>query len=314
MWRTRRRPCRRPFPRLRPRPRLRLRPRPRSASASERGAAVSSDSPLPVPTELAQAHPGGLTASQAASRAATTSWNAKAAEENLRGAAARLDESWAAFLPRLQLVGKYTRLSDFPSPAFFSAGSGNFVATNAPPGLIPPGGNASFASVPGNLRIPFFTLDNWLFQAGITVPISDYLLRIDQNYTSATRSQDAARWDVVTARAGSQSNGEGQYYTWLRARGTVIVAVQALNDQKTHLRDARNQFAVGNASKADVLSAETSVAAAELAHEQALEPCVPFGEAAPGRHPREGRRGRPAGRGPRHARGAARGQREAVYQ
>jgi outer membrane protein TolC len=47
------------------------------------------------------------------------------------------------------------------------------------------------------------------------------------------------------------------------------VAVLALDDQKTHYRDAQNQFAVGNASKADVLRAETSVASAELALEQA---------------------------------------------
>ena len=45
--------------------------------------------------------------------------------------------------------------------------------------------------------------------------------------------------------------------------------MQALNDQRTHLRDARNQFAVGNASKADVLRAETAVAGAELALERA---------------------------------------------
>jgi outer membrane protein TolC len=45
--------------------------------------------------------------------------------------------------------------------------------------------------------------------------------------------------------------------------------VQALNDQKTHLRDARNQFAAGNASKADVLRAETAMASAELALERA---------------------------------------------
>jgi outer membrane protein TolC len=111
-------------------------------------------------------------------------------------------------------------------------------------------------------------LNNWLLQAGVVVPISDYLFRIDQSYTSATRSQDAARWDVVTQRTTSAANGKAAYYTWLRSRGAVMVAVQALNDQRTHLRDARNQFAVGNASKADVLRAETAVSSAELALER----------------------------------------------
>jgi outer membrane protein TolC len=200
--------------------------------------------PVPVPTDLLQVQPGGITADQVGARAAATSWNAKAAEENLRGAAARVDEAWAGFLPRLTGAGKYTRVSDLtPAPLVFNGVSIPFPK--------------------------FFKLDNWLLQASITIPISDYLLRLDQSYTAATRSHDAARWDVATARATAFANGKTAYYTWLRARGAVVVAVQALNDQKNHLRDARNQFAVGNASKADVLRAETAVASAELAVEQA---------------------------------------------
>jgi outer membrane protein TolC len=201
-----------------------------------------------VPEDLLKLVPGGLTADQAGVRAGKTSWSAKASQETLRAAAATVDAAWASFLPRLSGVAKYTRLSNFTPPNFF------------PPGLFGPGMAPSFS---------FFVLDNWLLQATITVPISDYFLKIDQNYTAATRSQDAARWDVVTARTLSASNGRVAYYTWLNARGAVIVAIQALNDQKTHLRDARNQFAVGNASKADVLRAETAVASAELTLERA---------------------------------------------
>ncbi len=234
---------------------------PPSAPAAATGPATS-DAPLPIPADLLQAHPGGITASQAGDRAAATSYSAKASEENLKGAAARLDEAWAGFLPRLNLLGKYTRLSSFNAP---SLAAGNVVGTLAPPGLIAP--NTPLEAFP--LSFPFFVLDNWLFQAGIVVPISDYFLRLDQNYTSATHSQEAARWDVVSARANSLSNGAATYYTWMRARGGVIVAIQAMNDQRTHLRDARNQFAVGNASRADVLRAETAVASAELAVERA---------------------------------------------
>jgi outer membrane protein TolC len=211
-----------------------------------------------------QAQPGGITAEQAGARAGRTSWNAKASMESLRGAAARVDQAWAAFLPRLNGVAKYTRLSDFTPPPFASAPF-NFVATTAQVGAVNPPGFA----VPLQFSIPFFVLDNWLLQATITVPISDYFLRIDQVYTAATHSQEAARWDVLTARAASESNGRIAYYTWMNARGAVVVAVQALNDQKTHVRDARNGFAAGNASKADVLRAETAMASAELALERA---------------------------------------------
>ena len=215
--------------------------------------------------------PGGVTADQAGVRAAATSWNAKASLETLRGAAARVDEAWAGFLPRLSGVAKYTRLSNFSSPPFFSV-PGDLVggpAGPARPVTTADINNSGLVLVPVGVSVPFFEVDNWLLQGTITVPISDYFLSIDQKYTAATRSEDAARWDMMGARATALSNGKIEYYTWLRNRSAVIVAVQALNDQKTHLRDARNQFDVGNASKADVLRAETSVAAAELTLEQA---------------------------------------------
>jgi outer membrane protein TolC len=222
------------------------------------------------------AQPGGITAEQAGARAAQTSWAAKASMENLRGAAARVDAAWAAFLPRLSALGKYTRLSNFTPPTLFSTGGANLVGTTATGGaggVLAPAdiasGKAPLAAVPVNFSFPFFVLDNWLLQASLSIPISDYFLRINQTYSAATNSQDAARWDVVTTRAASEANGRIAYYAWLNARGAVVVAVQALNDQKTHVRDARNQFAAGNASKADVLRAETAMASAELALERA---------------------------------------------
>jgi outer membrane protein TolC len=211
--------------------------------------------PLPVPSDLTVAHPGGITSAQVGERAAATSWTAKASEETLRGAAALVDQALASFLPRLSGTAKYTRLSNFTPPS---------IALLTPAEAA----KAGFPALAQGFAFPL-VLDNYLLQASINVPISDYLVRLDQAYTAATASVDAARWDVVGARAISSANGRVAYYTWLRARGGVIVAVQALNDQKTHLRDARNQFTVGNASKADVLRAETAAAAAEYALEQA---------------------------------------------
>lgn len=227
--------------------------------------------PTPVPADLLKMEPGGLTADQAGTRAAQTSWSAKASMESLRAAAARVDGAWVTFLPRLNLLGKYTRLSNFNPPAlsFFPAGQ-SYDLVVAPNSTTPQANPRNTLAVPvGGFSFPFFVLDNWLLQATLTVPISDYFLRINQNYSAATNSQEAARWDVITTRAASEANGRLAYYAWLNARGAVIVAVEALNDQKTHVRDSRNQFAVGNASKADVLRAETAMASAELALERA---------------------------------------------
>ncbi|WP_394822771.1 TolC family protein [Pendulispora albinea] len=213
-----------------------------------------------IPVELTQTSPNGLTAEQVGQRAAATSYQAKASEEAVNSAAAKVDAAWAQFLPRLTGTARYTRLSDFTPPAFGSGGS--LVVTDAPPGTRNPqtvaGGGFSFPLV----------LNNYLLQANITIPISDYFLKINQQYSAATHAETAARFDVAAARAKSSADGRVTYYNWLRARNAVVVAVLALQDQKNHLTDASNQFTVGNASRADVLRAETNVAAAELQVEQ----------------------------------------------
>jgi outer membrane protein len=220
---------------------------------------------LRVPTELVQPQPNGLTSDTAGLRTATTSWNAKASEENLRSAEARVDAAWAAFLPRLSGRFEYERLSEFTPPVIqlvrlSPADETALASSGLPKSLV------SALTQPFGFPLVF---NNWTLQGTLTVPISDYFFSIGQRYSSATHSEDAARWNLIGARAVALTEGKTEYYTWLRNRAAVIVAVQTLNDQKAHLRDARNQFTVGNASKADVLRAETSVSQAELTLEEA---------------------------------------------
>ena len=207
--------------------------------------------------------PGGLSADAVAKRAAATSYQAQASAEALRGAAARVDAAWSAFLPRLSSVASYTRLSDLTPPSL-----GTIVSTTQP--CTDPQGCAVDPTtlVGRSLAFPVI-VDNWLLQATLTVPISDYFLRIDQNYTAATHARDAARFDVGAARTKSASDGKIAFYNYLRAKGSLIVAKLALDDQKTHLTDTKNLSEVGNATRVDVLRGETAVAAAELAIVQA---------------------------------------------
>jgi outer membrane protein TolC len=214
-------------------------------------------SAMPVPIELLAVTPGGLTSVEVGQRAAATSYSARANEAVLRGAAARVDEAWANFLPRLTGTASYTRLSGFTPP---SLGAGSLVGTSAPEGVIP-SGSALYST--GPLVFPL-VLNNYLLQATISVPISDYFLRLTTAYSAATHSEEAAKYDVGAARATSAADGRATFYAWLRARGAVVVAVQALNDQRDHVKLARNQFDVGQSSKADVLRAETNEASAEL--------------------------------------------------
>src|SRR5262249_21991443 len=142
----------------------------------------ASTSKVAVPTELLAVTPGGITADAVGARAATTSYSARAAEQTLQSAAARVDQAWSGFLPRLTGTARYTRVSAFPPPSFGPPGLG-LVVTPAPAGLVPADAPL-VSSGPGALDFPLI-LDNYLLQANITVPISDYFLRISQNYTAA---------------------------------------------------------------------------------------------------------------------------------
>ena len=205
--------------------------------------------------------PGGITADQVGSRAAQTSWQAKAAVATADAAHGRSEASYVSYFPRIGLTARYTRLSAFTPPS--AAGSGSVVATSSPPGTVNP--PTTFAA---DFSFPI-VLNNYLLQATIQVPISDVFLKIHESYRASLRQEDAARLDVITARAKSFSDGKSAYFTWLRSRGSEDVAEQTLAVAKAHLTDSKNQFNVGNSSKADVLRAETQVASAELGVERA---------------------------------------------
>ncbi|HSO36973.1 MAG TPA: hypothetical protein VLT33_30825, partial [Labilithrix sp.] len=114
---------------------------------------------------------GGLTAEQVGQRSQSTSYQAKAAEQNLAAAGARADQQWTNYLPRVGFTGRYTRLSNFTPPSV--TGGGSLVVTTADAGTLNP---TPFIAA-GSFSFPL-VLDNYLAQATIAIPISDYFFRI----------------------------------------------------------------------------------------------------------------------------------------
>lgn len=203
--------------------------------------------------------PNGFSSEYVAKRAAETSFQAKASEESLRGAQARVNEAVSLLVPRLQTSFGYERLSPLTAPSL-----GVLVVTQNGPGPI--------TDVNQLQGVPFafpVILDNWNWTTSLSVPISDYFLRLNHNYTAATKARDAARYDVGATKTKSAADGRIAFYNWLRAKGLVVIAKLALEDQKTHLTDTKNLAQVGNATQVDVLRGETAVAAAELSVVQA---------------------------------------------
>jgi outer membrane protein len=226
--------------------------------------------------DLVRVEASGLTAERVGARAAATSFTVKAYEASLRAAAARVDRAWVQFLPRLEATGRYTRLSDFTPPTVLGAPPGTSLVVSTQPAGAPFDATRAAARPFPTVAFPVIA-DNYLLQATIVVPISDYFLRIVPAFDAATQAESGARFELAAARAKSAADGKIAYFTWLRARGAATVAELAAADQKAHLRDAMTLFGAGSASRADVLAAQTRVAASELQVEQTKD-LVALGE------------------------------------
>jgi outer membrane protein TolC len=204
--------------------------------------------------------PGGLTADAVASKAEATSFDVIAKSEDVQAAAAGVDQALVGYFPRLTLTGRYTRLSPIDQPAI-----GTLVAA--------PGVRAGDTPTPAQLiAIPLsfpVILNQFLLQANLALPISDYVLRIPQAYASATKNQKAALLTEKATRLKTAADAKVAYYTWVRAKLQEVVAEQALEQSKAHLVDVQHAFAAGTVSKADVLRIESQVASSQLLFERA---------------------------------------------
>lgn len=175
-------------------------------------------------------------------------------------AAAREDEASADLYPRVTGNARYTRISDLTQPPLVDVPV-RIVATQAGAGTLNPTPTQALA-------LPTFSVptivNQYLVQAQVFVPISDYVLRIGKAISAASRSAEAARFDVAASKAKSYSDAKLAYYAWVRARGARVVTEQVLTTAREHLHDAESLFRAGRASNADVARARTEVAGAEL--------------------------------------------------
>jgi outer membrane protein len=197
---------------------------------------------------------GGLTSEDVARQAVATSYALEASRAEVAAAGAEVDRAFAAYLPQLSLLARYTRLSDVGTG---SAGS-LVSAPGVPAGPIPEG--TPLVNVPLRFESP---LNNYLLQASVTIPISDYFLRVSKGHDSAKEAENASRRDLATTEQAAVADAKTTYYSWVRARLNVIVSQHALEDSRAHLADVQNALQAGTASKADVLQIESRMADSE---------------------------------------------------
>jgi outer membrane protein len=202
------------------------------------------------------ARPGGLTADEVARRTAAVNPAVRERAAETEAAVAAVDQARAGYLPRLQGQVRRTRLSSLDAPAL-----GNLVVT--PPGT--PAGPVAAGTPLVSAPLSFPQLpDQTVLQATLTVPLTDYLLRVRPARAAAESSARGAAHTEQATLLRASADARVAYYGWVRARLAARVARQALAQSRQHLDDARAAHDAGTASVADVLRVESQVASAEL--------------------------------------------------
>jgi outer membrane protein len=179
------------------------------------------------------AQPGGLTSNEAARRASETSVQAAIEREDVRIAEdATATVIWSS-APRLTLTARTTRLSAVETPVNFPQ-----------------------------------PLNNHFINANVTVPLSNYLLRLVQSLRGASSNRDAALIEERAARVTSGSNAKLAYYDWARTQLEIVVAEQASSEARAQLARMQALYSVGRAAQADLLQAQAFEADAQLSLSQ----------------------------------------------
>ena len=204
--------------------------------------------------------PGGLTSDEAARKAASYSLDAKVAQEDYKSAEALVTKTVYDYMPKLTVTASYTRQSIPDSTLDY--GSGNLVATPEPAGPLAPG--APLAAIDGE-AFNFNPLPNqYYLNAGLVVPISDYLLNMSSAFAGANALKNRAEYLEKAERLNAAANGRLSYYQWVRARLKMAEAESSIRRAQAQLDDLKALAAGGRVSRADVLRQDAFLASTEL--------------------------------------------------
>ena len=225
--------------------------------------------------EALSKQPGGLTLDEVAKLALKTKPSLRAKQAELKAAAAKVDQAYVNYFPRVSVAFSYTRLSEVsnrvPGALIGAQGVSGLLTTNNGPCpddatktctyVSDRNGNVSPIAA-AELNFPVI-LDNYSFTAQLAVPVSDYLLRITQAHAAASHAEKGKKIEVEAETLTAAADAKVAYLNWVRAKGSALVAKEAVAQAKAHVDDVKRLKTVGLASQADVLRGEAQVAAAE---------------------------------------------------
>jgi outer membrane protein TolC len=181
---------------------------------------------------------GGLTAEEASRRAVATSNADRSQQAEVDVAESEVDRASVGYFPRVSLTARYARVSP----------------------LTPqPGLGALFPII----------VDQYMLQAGVLLPLSDYILRIQQTRDAASESKEAALLTKEAVRRAVSARAKIQYYAWAAARMQQAVTEQSVEQSERHLEFAKAGRDTGRMPNVEVLRAESLLSSARLLDEHA---------------------------------------------
>ena len=184
----------------------------------------------------------GLTADQAAARAAAVS---PTVQRRIAEVEAQIAGAEATELQQVPQIGgklQYTRNSRVP--AF----------------TIPFGGM--------DISIPSSLVNNYVAEANVNINLSDYIYRYPKLVKAAKLGLEVAKTSKASAMVDAGQDARLAYYEWLRAKLNVLVAQRQLVQIQATVGQIRSQFEVQRVSKADLLRVESQEAEAEQTLDQ----------------------------------------------
>ncbi|HEX4337666.1 MAG TPA: TolC family protein [Polyangiaceae bacterium] len=235
-------------------------PVPSGAGVDPLSGVTSRELPSNTPSprlEGLDAQPGGLTANDVARRAVDVSPSVRQKREQVKSANERIYQTTVSFLPKLTLLASYTRTSKVN--VSFGSGGGTLVGTQLKKGDT----ITSLSQIaPVGLDFPF-PLNNYALEGRLSIPISDYVLRVSDASGATKASRGSARLEVAAEKLKVASDARALYFNWLRSWAQVSIAKNTVESTRARLADARATFQVGAISKADLLRIEALVANTE---------------------------------------------------
>src|SRR5262249_42409980 len=163
--------------------------------------------------------PAGLTADAVAEGALATSFEVEGRRDAVDAAQDQVTQAAVGYVPRINIAARALRLSAIPPPLFWPVG----IAPESPEGPL------SSSAVLVNTPVRFAALRNQTAaEISLTIPVSDYLLRIVPAHSAARHSAAGASLILRAARRQVATNGRLAFCGWVRARLPLVLADAAV--------------------------------------------------------------------------------------